>query len=165
MGSTRFVPALVLSALLAHSYAVESANDKFVEEIFGNSSRFRVTCDMKGCVRKCCPLDQFVFNKTCRSSVNVKNLVSNYSEQFGVDGFLDCDGGFRILLNEPRDFVTIRDGSLVWNNTAAWTFDSRSYCVDWFDDSTDEEPTAMICMYTEYIPPVKFRNYLGKLLQ
>lgn len=107
-------------------------------------------CASKTCLRKCCPLDSEVVNKTCTLSErnftdDLIFLTKSTTDFHIVHGFLQCKE--RILLNpaiDPESVFSISDnGGLKFSYVE---LPITNYCVDYFDEPT---LSSLVCFKTE----------------
>lgn len=111
-------------------------------EVFGEGSvNF---CEVRSCLRKCCPEGHFLANRTCE----VTEVDLDFSD-LGVDRdapiqheVVKCDESQSRFLLDSTDEFYVEENNLVWpllNLTVSHAF----YCIDMIDDF--EAPKALMC--------------------
>lgn len=133
-----------------------------------NGTLFGCVCRATACLRKCCPLGQHVFNKSCDESeldfFENGYVRANGSERV-VEGFLECSPGKDRYLLQPFVYESegfrVEDGVLIWENLSL-AFGYEDYCVDVFDDGVVNDTRALVCL-EEYKELIDY--YLGKKMK
>ncbi|KAK5639903.1 hypothetical protein RI129_010714 [Pyrocoelia pectoralis] len=109
-------------------------------------------CDMNVCVRKCCPLGQYMSNRTCLASNNSFIIpeekrpdLSGYQMIFGNE----CQHQKRRTLLDPvwtseQDFVIMANGKLRTPFDGV-VYKLRDYCVDYIEELDGIK--ALVCDY------------------
>lgn len=121
-----------------------------VNDTFENPS-----CGSEACLRKCCPLDSAVFNKTCvpydGNFTDDMGLLTNSKSIFHVvHGILQCEG--RTFLDSSFDEFTILDnGRLKFSHVE---LPITNYCVDYIETPT---LSSLVCFPNEEV-----NYYTGK---
>lgn len=116
-------------------------------------------------VTKCCPLNQELFNKTCRGTDQGFQLEINPElEREFVVGYINCSWNkVPVLISAQNDeegasFNILKTGQLeVLKGNVTLTFNVMDYCVD----RIDGELQAVLCI-TNDLPPSS--TYTGKVV-
>ncbi|KAK9737259.1 hypothetical protein QE152_g10871 [Popillia japonica] len=133
--------------------SVYSVNDTFENSV----------CNEEACLRKCCPIDSEVVNKTCVSSVrnftdDLIQLTQSKTTFYVVHGFLQCPT--RTLLtaaDDPENKYSILDnGQLEYSRVKMRI---TNYCVDNFGFPG---MSALVCFPDEEVTYCTGMNYLHK---
>ncbi|KAK4872553.1 hypothetical protein RN001_014582 [Aquatica leii] len=109
-------------------------------------------CDINVCVRKCCPLGQYMTNKTCVDTN--KTFVIPEQKRPDLNGYQfifgnDCKHKKRRTVLDPawnsdQDFILTENGK-IWVPAEKLLFKLQDYCVDYIEDF--DEIRALVCDY------------------
>lgn len=114
-------------------------------------------CNIKNCLRKCCPLGMGMNYTSCESttydvSSNIQQYIvqgSNISNFFIIDGIVACTDKVRFLVyprKSGQDNFSIKEnGHLNWESE---DYDATEYCLDYFVD--DNTFAAVLCGEVEH---------------
>ncbi|KAF5272705.1 hypothetical protein FQA39_LY07732 [Lamprigera yunnana] len=107
-------------------------------------------CDINVCVRKCCPLGQYMTNKTCVATEKTFVIPEEKRPELNAYQFIigsDCKHKKRRTILDPtwseqQQFIVTKDGklSVLFDST---TFKLQDYCVDYIEDF--DEIRALVC--------------------
>ncbi|XP_071050242.1 G-protein coupled receptor Mth2-like isoform X18 [Onthophagus taurus] len=125
-------------------------------------------CDVKLCVRKCCPLTETLQHKACTTNLNhnfmkdVEAKLINSSTPFDsfhiINGMLDCGEKSRFKLNYDDNFNVLPNGNLYWFEE----YNHRDYCLDYFG-SPPTKLSAVICSEEDHSVPL-FHYSIGMII-
>lgn len=109
---------------------------------------FGCVCNLKTCIRKCCPIGQEIFNRTCQNSrrkffdLIQQNTMQTFDTDvyFPISSFLNCSSKKRGILPNDEELLLTQDGHL----SSIATLNQLNYCLDYFAEFSYF--TALICL-------------------
>ncbi|GJQ83253.1 hypothetical protein Trydic_g8849 [Trypoxylus dichotomus] len=117
------------------------------------------TCRREACIRKCCPIDSEVVNKTCvpsdKNFTDDLTFLTSATTFYVVYGFLQCTG--RTILDPSYDteseFSILENGRLKFSHV---DLPITNYCVDYIEGTS---LSSLVCFQDEDVTYYTGRNY------
>ncbi|XP_017770682.1 PREDICTED: G-protein coupled receptor Mth2-like isoform X1 [Nicrophorus vespilloides] len=124
------------------------------ETITQNGNILGCVCDVKQCIKKCCPLGQSKINDTCQVDGNFHTIsVYDYMEHLHnttdfhvVVKDTNCDG---YHLEEDEIFYIQKHGGLVISSDIEYNHSFHDYCIDYFSSG---KINAYLCVRDDEVP-------------
>ncbi|KAF2885030.1 hypothetical protein ILUMI_21146 [Ignelater luminosus] len=131
-----------------------------------DGSKLGCICRIIPCIRKCCPLDEYLASKNCtptdRPLIKANSSLNNYHILIGNG----CEKPKRRILVDPtaskklNSFVVRPDGMLYIPHTHEVYYDAENYCLDYIDNIT--EPKALTCVSNNKL--ISATNVVGMII-
>ncbi|XP_031355942.1 G-protein coupled receptor Mth2-like isoform X5 [Photinus pyralis] len=118
-------------------------------------------CDIRRCVRKCCPVGRLMFGTRCQESdisfaplVYGDHLLNVTNDHFYYIESNECPMGlYKLEPNEPEDeFFIQEDGRLYVPSQKAF-FNPEDYCTDFFIDGEGPHYLSVLVCFKEDVDP------------